>query len=297
MWAGGISNRFRLSGEGARQPQGAHPDRRSHGATSPLTREPNGKPALNYYPFHLGDYLAHTAHLDPIEDIAYRRMLDLYYMREGPLPHDVGEIARLIRMRDAADRVQSVLREFFEDAEDGYRHKRCDEEILRMQERQAKARASAEASVSARQAKAKRTLSERSTNAQRMLNERSTDAELPTPTPTPTPDIPPIPPKGPELFEEFWAAFPRKVGKDAAARAFAKRKPDRSMLDQMLAAIATQKGSPQWVKDGGEFIPHPSTWLNQGRWQDEVRSTLRVISPLYPDGNAPSGYVPFGMGG
>ena len=35
---------------------------------------------MNYYPFHVGDYIAHTAHLHPLEDIAYRRMLDLYYM-------------------------------------------------------------------------------------------------------------------------------------------------------------------------------------------------------------------------
>ena len=73
-----------------------------------------------------------------------------------------------------------------------------------------------------------------------------------------------------EGFEQFWAAYPKKVGKDDARKAFAKRKPDHELLDQMLAAIAVQRASLAWTKDGGQFIPNPSTWLNQGRWQDET---------------------------
>ena len=132
---------------------------------------------MNYYPFHLGDYAAHTAHLEPMEDLAYRRMLDLYYMRECALPQDVAEVARLIRMRPHVESVEAVLREFFLNNDgEGWIHVRCEAEITKMQDKQAKARASAEASVNARKASAKRT-----------LNERSTVVELPTPTPTPTP--------------------------------------------------------------------------------------------------------------
>ena len=139
---------------------------------------------MNYYPFHVGDYAAHTSHLDPLEDLAYRRMLDLYYLRECALPHDPAEVARLIRMRGNVAEVTVVLREFFTEIEGGWANGRCDEEILRMQDKQLKAKASAEASVAARRAKAE---GHRSTFAERTLNERSTDAELPTPTPTPTP--------------------------------------------------------------------------------------------------------------
>jgi uncharacterized protein YdaU (DUF1376 family) len=142
---------------------------------------------LNYYPFHLGDYAAHTAHLEPIEDLAYRRMLDAYYLREAPLPSDMPEVARLIRMRQNIPEVEAVLREFFRLTDEGWRHERCDEEILRMQDKQAKARASAAASVNARRAKAHSDLNARIANEERSLNERSTDVELPTPTPTPTP--------------------------------------------------------------------------------------------------------------
>ena len=73
-----------------------------------------------------------------------------------------------------------------------------------------------------------------------------------------------------ELFDLFWGAYPRKVGKDAARRAFEKRKPDRALLESMLQALTVARSSRDWTREGGRFIPHPATWLNQGRWQDEI---------------------------
>ncbi len=82
-------------------------------------------------------------------------------------------------------------------------------------------------------------------------------------------------PKGADaLFDTFWTAYPSKVGKDAAKKAFAKRKPTPELLSEMLKAIAEQKTSLAWVKEDGQFIPHPATWLNQGRWMDEVPGSI-----------------------
>lgn len=86
-------------------------------------------------------------------------------------------------------------------------------------------------------------------------------------------DIPPISPpklKNWELqFEEFWKEYPRKVGKGAAKRAF--EKVIKSMtLETLVTAVRRQKCGSQWTKDNGQFIPHPATWLNQARWEDEV---------------------------
>lgn len=69
-------------------------------------------------------------------------------------------------------------------------------------------------------------------------------------------------------FEAFWHAYPRKVGKTAAAKAWerAKSKPDAQTI---IAIIERQKTWPEWKKDGGQYIPHPSTWLNGGRWEDQ----------------------------
>ena len=71
-------------------------------------------------------------------------------------------------------------------------------------------------------------------------------------------------------FEVFWQSYPRHTDKQAALRAFEKLKPDESMMQTILGAIERQKQSAQWTKDGGQFIPHPATWLNGRRWEDEM---------------------------
>lgn len=89
-----------------------------------------------------------------------------------------------------------------------------------------------------------------------------------------TKDIPPISPKGEkdcsDLFNQFWTAYPKHIAKQSAVKAFEKLKPDEKLLEAMLKAIARQKESKQWEKDGGVFIPYPATWLNQRRWEDEL---------------------------
>jgi uncharacterized protein YdaU (DUF1376 family) len=95
---------------------------------------------MNYYPFHIGDFAAHTAHLSFEEDIAYRRMLDWYYLNERALPLDAGKVARLIRMPKSLAAIQVVLDEFFVQSDDGWHNKRADEELTQMlakQEQQA----------------------------------------------------------------------------------------------------------------------------------------------------------------
>ena len=76
---------------------------------------------------------------------------------------------------------------------------------------------------------------------------------------------------GGEAFDRFWSAYPKKVGKQDAARAFRKVYSKVSVED-MIAAVEWQKRSDQWTRDGGRYIPNPSTWLNQGRWEDERRA-------------------------
>jgi len=75
-------------------------------------------------------------------------------------------------------------------------------------------------------------------------------------------------------FDEFWKAYPKRVGKDAAWKAWQSRTRAGTLptIEALTAAIDTQKRSPAWVKDSGQYIPNPATWLNQGRWQDEQAS-------------------------
>lgn len=70
-----------------------------------------------------------------------------------------------------------------------------------------------------------------------------------------------------ERFAEFWSLYPRKVGKDAAWRAWQKRRPSVELGAEIATAIKRQW---EWLtRDDGKYIPNPATWLNQGRWQDE----------------------------
>jgi hypothetical protein len=77
-------------------------------------------------------------------------------------------------------------------------------------------------------------------------------------------------------FDAFWRAYPKRVGKAKAKESFTRLKPDETMLAIMLAAVERQKSSRDWTKDGGQFIPHPSTWLNARRWEDEHQPAQSV---------------------
>ena len=92
-------------------------------------------------------------------------------------------------------------------------------------------------------------------------------------------------------FDAFWKAYPRKVAKPNARKAFAKVLANGVTIDTLLAAIDRQKRSQQWQKDSGQFIPHPATWLNQERWTDAVdampvKSCIQGgIVPQHSNGN------------
>ena len=73
-----------------------------------------------------------------------------------------------------------------------------------------------------------------------------------------------------ERFDMFWSAYPKKVSKGQAEKTFAKISPDDAMLAEIIAAIDRARRTPQWVKNGGEFIPHASTWLNAKGWEDAL---------------------------
>jgi uncharacterized protein YdaU (DUF1376 family) len=90
---------------------------------------------MHYYQFHIGDYKSHTHHLSLIEDLAYRRLLDHYYLHQTPIKQR--DIARQIGMRDHEQDVLTVLEEFFVSTDDGYINPRADKEIKAFVEHQA----------------------------------------------------------------------------------------------------------------------------------------------------------------
>lgn len=96
-----------------------------------------------YYRFNIGDYIKQTAYLEPMADLAYRRMLDLYFDSEAPFPNQTQWVAERIRMPKELKIVQKVLSEFFElDTVDNcWHHRKADEQIQKYQANAAKNRA------------------------------------------------------------------------------------------------------------------------------------------------------------
>jgi uncharacterized protein YdaU (DUF1376 family) len=114
---------------------------------------------LHYYQFNIGDYASHTRHLSPIEDLAYRRLLDLYYLHERPLNPCSTTVARLIGLSSHPKEVEAILIEFFQLSDDGYVNPRADKEIAHYHAKSQQASRAGKAS------------------AERRFNARSTDVQ------------------------------------------------------------------------------------------------------------------------
>jgi len=82
-------------------------------------------------------------------------------------------------------------------------------------------------------------------------------------------------------FNLFWERYPKKLAKRDAEKAFAKIKPDEKLFNLILEKLELYKQSEAWLKDGGQFIPYPATWLNGRRWEDEITPTIQGKKARY----------------
>jgi hypothetical protein len=86
-------------------------------------------------------------------------------------------------------------------------------------------------------------------------------------------------------FQEFWRAYPRKTSKAAAQRAWAKICPPAELQATIMASLSKHTQSAQWTKDGGQYVPHPATWLNQERWDDVMPEGKKTTGRAFIDGD------------
>ena len=205
-----------------------------------------------WYKFHLGDYITHTTHLSDAEDLAYRRLLDLYYMSEKPIPLDTDAVSRRIRLD--LDITESVLNEFFDKTPEGYRNSRCDAEVEKYQQRVETNR-----SLGLRGGRPKKTesVSESKPNDNpKKIQIQKENKDISSQA---------------TRFGDFWAAWPtskRKVGKAACEAKWSRLALD-PLADKIIASVARLKASEQWTSG---FEPAPLTYINQRRWEDESES-------------------------
>lgn len=230
---------------------------------------------MHYYSFNPSAYTLDTVHLDNDHDLAYRRLIDLYYTSEAPIPKETQLVA--IRLRCGSDVVLDVLKEFFIETEKGWLQARCDAEISIYHRKAEVARANGKAGGRPKKTKRVKLANRigtglqpdgKLTNNQELVtnNQVKKDATHPE-------------------FGEFWNSYPNKNGKAEALKSWIKNKPN---LAQVLESLQWQKRSESWTKDGGQYVPHASTYLNQRRFEDP--KPIRVVQSV-TGGSRTGGHV------
>jgi len=80
-------------------------------------------------------------------------------------------------------------------------------------------------------------------------------------------------------FDLFWSSYPKKRSKGQAEKTWTKLYDKNGFPDinTLIASIERQKKSAEWLKNNGEFIPHPSSWLNNKGWLDETKPSKKIV--------------------
>ena len=200
-----------------------------------------------WYKFHLGDYITHTTHLSDAEDLAYRRLLDLYYMSETEIPLNTELVARKIRLD--LDITESVLGEFFEKTSTGYFNNRCHVEIAKYQHQVENNRQLGKRG--GRPSKTESVTESKANHNPKKIQIQNKNINTSS------------------KFDEFWNAWPtskRKVAKAECQKKWAKAGLD-SVAEAIVLHVNAIKGTEQWTSG---FEPAPLTYINQRRWEDDA---------------------------
>lgn len=246
---------------------------------------------MHYYTFHPKDYMSKTNFLEPLQDLAYRRMLDYQYLNESPLPADIDEIAMLINMRSHSDSIAVVLRYFFELTEDGYINDRAEQEIAKYQEKSEKARKSANARWKKKDSKASKdkASSDNDSNAMRTHSEGNANHKPITINHKPLTNSNDDGEKVLNIpFDVFWKTYAKSVAKDKCEAKW------KSLSDKVREEI--MQHLPAYVASTPvkKFRKDPYTYLNNKGWLDDIivdePGTNQQSKPSYSSMNVNAKY-------
>ena len=218
-----------------------------------------------WMPLFVGDYLADTIGLSREQHGAYLLALCAYWRK--------GSALTVEELQEATGPCYDRISKFFQLQNGLWTQKRIEIELAKADHRKDQATQN----IQKRWNKA-----QKDTPVLPANNGRNTEP-IPNGYSSPSPSVPtnvgtPIAPElaldggvenpKSDAFDQFWAAYPKKIAKPKAEKAF-KRQSGEANLAAILTAIASHAKSEAWTKDGGQFIPYPATWLNQKRWEDQ----------------------------
>jgi uncharacterized protein YdaU (DUF1376 family) len=226
--------------------------------------------SLPYFPLYPTDFEADTSHLTLAEDGAYNRLLRLCWMTPGcSLPNDEAWILRRMRARTDGEieAVRVVLAEFFTAANGRFSNARLTREFHAAKEAHERRKNAGAKGGAAKHMKINET---RSSNAK-------AKPKQPEPEPEPEPDIRDTNvslrarcSRYSEEFDHWWKIYPRKKNKGEAFKAFQKAKKIVG-ADRLFSALLEQLPflEREAQRDGGQYCPHPASWLNAGSYDDD----------------------------
>lgn len=216
---------------------------------------------MHYYQFNIGDYSSHTKGLSLIEDLAYRRLIDEYYLSEHAFNGCSADVARLIGLRDNLQEVEYVLNRYFSKDGDSWHHRRIDSDIEDYRQKQEKRSNAGKKSAEARQ---------KSTCDEQVLNECSTGVEL-------TKNQEPITNNQEPILKEL-VVTPSAPPRKKASRLPDDWRPDREYLEaaKLIKPDLTQEWFVQvahkfkdyWIAKAGKDATK-ADWL--ATWRNWVR--------------------------
>lgn len=221
-----------------------------------------------WMPLYVGDYLASTSRLSTEQHGAYL-LLIFDYWREGPPPDDDRVLAQITRLSpDAWSIARAVLEKYFSIENGQWVHGRIEREMSQAREKHDKAKVRATRAAEARwsgKAEQSHAPSIAPSIASAVLDQCQSQPQ------SPIKNKPPISPKRDAPgFDKFWTQYPKKKAKPDAIKAWNKLRPDDQIQLTILSAVKAQCATAEWMKDRGQYIPMPATWLNGRRWEDEV---------------------------
>lgn len=220
---------------------------------------------MYHYQHHIGDFNNATRHLTRLERSIYRDLIELYYDTESQLPDDLPWICRRILANDCSTDVERMLNEFFTKTQRGWYHGRCEHEIEKYRSSSSQKSSAGRASAAKRAAKSQQALNGRSTNDEHALNGRSTNRKPITDNHKPITNTNTQPDGCMNAFQEFYDSYPRKIDRVRAEKAFAGINPDPNLLGMMIRHCTTA-----YLDTEVRYIPSPTTYLNDRRWEDQV---------------------------
>jgi len=209
---------------------------------------------MHYYQYNIADYRKDTTHLTLLEHGCYRQLLDQYYLDEKPLPLEEDKLFRLFNARsdDEKNAIKNVLNDFWTKTEDGYVQGRSKTEIELYKDR---------LDTASKSAKKRWDKGSMPTQCQPNANPLLTTNQEPI-----TNNLITINQYTSKDFDVFWEAYPKKKKKEDARKAWNTTRPN---IENVLKALEWQKQSPEWFKQGGQFIPYPASWIRSHSWEDE----------------------------